>query len=60
MNKVYIVRGGNYYEGSSPIKGFSTREAADSYAKTVPIFSPDEDNGALWDCIFVEEINIEE
>lgn len=57
MNKVYIVRGGNYYEGSSPLKGFSTREAADSYAKTVPILN---DNGALWDCIFVEEINIEE
>lgn len=60
MNKVYIVRGGYHYEGSSPLKGFSTREAADSYAKTAPILNLDEDNGALWDYVFVEEIVIEE
>ena len=60
MNKVYIVRGGWQYEGSTALKGFSTREAADSYVQTVPILNIDEDNGALWDYVFVEEINIEE
>jgi hypothetical protein len=61
MNKVFIVRGGYYYEGSSPLKGFSTREAADSYAKTVPVIDIDDDeNGAIWDYVFVEEILIEE
>lgn len=59
MNKVFIVRGGYYYEGSKNLKGFSTREAADSYAKTVPVIG-DDDDGGLWDYVLVEEILVEE
>jgi len=56
MKMVYIVRGGYHYEfGSTSIKGFRSREAAERYANTIPTGWDDS-----WDYVFIEEIEIAE